>query len=199
MVFTSDNGCAPYIGAADLEQQGHYPSGPLRGYKSDVWEGGHRVPFLVRWPDVTARGGICDQLVHQADLMATLAEILETPLPENAGEDSFSLLPLLRGEDRTVREIGVSQSARGLLSIRRGPWKLIFGKGSGGWSPGEDTQPAQLYHLKNDLAEAHNLYADRPEIVSQLNQAMERLVVNGRSTPGPTQANDVPVQWTPLP
>ena len=195
VLFTSDNGCAPYIGAGDLQRQGHYPSGPLRGYKSDVWEGGHRVPFVVRWPGVVQPGRVCRRLVHQADLMATFADIVGQELPENAGEDSFSLLPLLQGEDCEVRETAVSQSMRGLPGVRRGPWKLIFGKGSGGWSPGEDDYPAQLYQLDEDLAESRNLYADRPEVVAQLNELFRRLVEEGRSTPGSSQANDVPVRW----
>jgi arylsulfatase A-like enzyme len=198
VLFTSDNGCAPYIGVADLERQGHYPSGLLRGYKSDVWEGGHRVPFIVRWPGVVRPGSVCGRLVHQADLMATFADIVKQPLPENAGEDSFSLLPLLEGANRDVRESAVSQSMRGVLALRRGPWKLIFGRGSGGWSPGEDAHPAQLYHLENDLAESRNLYAEHSETVSQLNELMQRLVRDGRSTPGPAQANDVPVRWKSL-
>lgn len=199
VLFTSDNGCAPYIGAADLERQGHYPSGPLRGYKSDAWEGGHRVPFIVRWPGVVKPGRVCGRLVHQADLMATFAVIVGQHLPGNAGEDSFSLLPLLQGEDREVREMAVSQSMRGLPAVRRGPWKLICGKGSGGWTQGEDDHPAQLYHLEDDLPETRNLYADRPEIVAQLNESFRRLVQEGRSTPGPAQANDVPVRWQSLP
>jgi len=198
VLFTSDNGCAPYIGVADLERQGHYPSGPLRGYKSDAWEGGHRMPFIVRWPGVVEPGSVCDRLVHQADLMATFADIVGQSLPENAGEDSFSLVPLLRGEDREVRETAVSQSMRGLLAVRRGPWKLIFGKGSGGWSPGEDAHPAQLYNLSDDLPEKQNLYAEQPEIVAQLNELMRRLVHDGRSRPGPPQPNDVPVRWKSL-
>ncbi len=112
-----------------------------------------------------------------------------------AGQDSFSLLPLLQGEDCEVRETAVSQSMRGLPGVRRGPWKLIFGKGSGGWSPGEDDYPAQLYQLDEDLAEIRNLYADRPEVVAQLNELFRRLVEEGRSTPGSSQANDVPVRW----
>jgi arylsulfatase A len=75
VIFTSDNGCAPYIGVKELEKKGHYPSGPFRGYKSDAWEGGHRVPFIVRWPGVVKPGSQCDQLVHQADLMATMAAL----------------------------------------------------------------------------------------------------------------------------
>jgi arylsulfatase A-like enzyme len=198
VLFTSDNGCAPYIGVADLERQGHFPSGPLRGYKSDAWEGGHRMPFIVRWPGVVEPGNVCNRLVHQADVMATFADIVGQRLPDDAGEDSFSLLPLLRGEDREVRETAVSQSMRGLLAVRRGLWKLIFGKGSGGWSPGEDDQPAQLYNLSDDLPEKQNLYADQPEIVAELNDLMRRLIHDGRSRPGPPQPNDVPVRWKPL-
>ena len=198
VLFTSDNGCAPYIGVADLERQGHYPSGPLRGYKSDVWEGGHRVALIVRWSGVVRPGRVCGRLVHQADVMATFADIVKQPLAENAGEDSFSLLPLLEGEDRDVRQTAVSQSMRGVLALRRGPWKLIFGRGSGGWTPGEDAHPAQLYHLGNDLSESRNLYADHAETVTELNELMQHLVRQGRSTPGPARANDVPVRWKSL-
>ncbi len=84
VIFTSDNGCAPYIGVQELEQKGHYPSGALRGYKSDVWEGGHRVPFIVRWPSVVKPGSLCARLVHQADLLATFSEVLGAKLPPNA-------------------------------------------------------------------------------------------------------------------
>ncbi|MFV2069163.1 MAG: arylsulfatase [Pirellulales bacterium] len=195
VVFTSDNGCAPYIGVHDLERMGHFPSGPLRGYKADVWEGGHRVPFVVRWPGVVEPGVVRGHLVHQADLLATCAEIVGATLPAGAGEDSVSLLPLLRGEDRPVREIAVSQSSSGLLAIRKGPWKLIFGPGSGGWDKGRDALPAQLYHLGDDLAERQNLYADKPEMVAELTLLMDVLVREGRSTPGMTQQNDVPVRW----
>ena len=195
VLFTSDNGCAPYIGVPEMESKGHYPSGPLRGYKSDAWEGGHRIPFIVRWPGVVTPGTVCDQLVHQADLLATCASILDVTLPANAGEDSVSLLPLLRGIDRPVRETAVSQSSRGLLAIRRGQWKLILGPGSGGWGKGRDEQPAQLYRLDNDLAESHNLYAEQPKIAAELTALMEALVRKGRSTPGEPQSNDVPVKW----
>ncbi len=92
VLFTSDNGCASYIGVRELERQGHFPSGPFRDYKASVYEGGHRVPFVVRWPGVTRAGSVCHQLVQQADIMATLAAIPGVSLPENAGEDSFSLL-----------------------------------------------------------------------------------------------------------
>jgi arylsulfatase A-like enzyme len=195
VLFTSDNGCAPYIGVADLEQKGHYPSGPLRGYKSDAWEGGHRVPLVVRWPRVVRGASVCDQLVHQADVMATCAEVLGVKLPEDAGEDSISLLPLLRGSQQAVRESAISTSSGGLFSVRRGTWKLIFGPGSGGWSKGSDEQPAQLFNLADDLGETRNMYNTRPEVVAELTSLMERLVNSGRSTPGGGGQNDVPVAW----
>ncbi len=195
VVFTSDNGCAPYIGAADLERRGHFPSGPLRGYKADVWEGGHRVPFVVRWPGVAEPGSASGQLVLQADLMATFADVLGAKLPDNAGEDSFSLVPLLRGVDEPIRATAVNYSANGLPAIRKGRWKLIFGPGSGGWSPSSDAPPMQLYDLADDLGETKNLAAEKPEVVAELTAAMEQLVAAGRSTPGPAQANDVPVAW----
>jgi arylsulfatase A-like enzyme len=195
VVFISDNGCAPYIGAAELEKKGHFPSGPLRGYKSDAWDGGHRVPMIVRWPGMVRKGTTCNQLVHQADLMATCAEIVGTKLPDDAGEDSVSLLPLLAGVDEPVRESAVSQSMRGLLSVRKGNWKMIFGPGSGGWSKGRDEHPGQLYDLSTDLAETTNLYLEKPELVQQLTSLMQSIVGDGRSTPGAKQKNDVKVKW----
>lgn len=197
VIFTSDNGCAPYINVAELEQKGHYPSGDLRGYKSDVWEGGHRVPFIVRWPGVAKAGGTCDQLVHQADLLATIAEILGTSLPPDAGEDSFSLLPLLRGGQTTVRQHAVSCSMKGLPGLRDGNWKLIFGQGSGGWTKGKDEQPIQLYNLAEDPGETTNVAHRHPERVTRMKQQMEQLITKGRSTPGPPQRNDVKVRRFP--
>lgn len=200
VLFTSDNGFAPYVGANHLEKQGHYPSGPFRGYKGDAWEGGHRVPFIVRWPGTVEPGTVCEQLVHQADIMATVAEFLEVDLPDEAAEDSFSLLPLLKGNGDSVREHAVSQGARGLFALRRGSWKMIFGPGGGGpWSdlsasPSDD-QPAQLYNLARDVAETDNLYAEHPEIVREMTALLEKLVARGRSTPGPARENAVPVKW----
>ena len=194
VIFTTDNGTAPYIGVAELEAKGHFPSGPLRGYKADAWEGGHRVPFIVRWPGRVAPGTRCDQLVHQADIFATVAGILDHELPPDAGEDSFSLLPLFRDPANSVREHAVSHSIRGVPALRRGPWKMIFGRGSGGWGQGADHHPAQLYNLADDIGESRNLYAEKPEIVAELTALMERLVAEGRSTPGPKQNNDVEVR-----
>ena len=199
VVFTSDNGCAPYIGVEDLEQQGHYPSGPLRGYKSDA---------LGRWPSravhralarYRSAGSVCDQLVHQADLMATFAEVLGWKLPDNAGEDSFSLMPLLNGDTSLCENHSISCSISGVPSLRQADWKYIAAPGSGGWGKGGDqTQPLQLYNLSDDLAETKNLAAAQPERVAQLQALLETLIANGRSNRGPPQQNDVDVRRFPV-
>jgi arylsulfatase A-like enzyme len=181
VLLTSDNGCAAYIGVQELERKGHFPSGPLHGYKASVFEGGHRVPFIVRWPAVTKPGSVCDQLVQQADVMATLAEIFGVKLADNAGEDSFSFLPLLRGSDEPIRTSAVN--CTGAPAIRQGEWKLILGK-----------QP-QLYNLANDLGETTNLAGQERELVAQMSNLLAKLVADGRSTPGEPQQNDVPVKW----
>jgi len=187
VVFTSDNGCAPYIGAKNMEAQGHFPSGPLRGYKGDVFEGGHRVPFVVRWPGVVRPGAVCRQLVHQADILATVADVLGAKLSADAGEDSFSLLPLLTGDDRPVRQHAVSCSSRGVAGLRQGPWKLICER-----DPQQGTD-VQLYNLDDDLGETRNRAADEPQRVAEMKALLNRLIADGRSTPGPAQANDVEV------
>lgn len=189
VIFTADNGCASYVGAKELEQKGHYPSGPLRGYKFDAWEGGHRVPFIVRWPGVVEPGAVCHQLVYQADFLRTFADVFSVKIPDNAGEDSFSLMPLLKGEDKPIRENAVSASVKGTPALRSGSWKYIPEPGSGG----DESQPVQLYNLADDLGETKNLAAAMPEKVADMNALLEKLITDGRSTPGAQQKNDVEV------
>jgi arylsulfatase A len=192
VILSSDNGCAPYIGAPEMEAKGHFPSGPLRGYKFDAWEGGHRVPFIVRWPGRVKPGSLSSQLVQQVDLMATFAEILGAELPDNAGEDSFSLLPLLEGKDQPIRDHGVSCSASGVPALRYGSWKIILGTpGHGGNGGGASN--IHLYNLADDLGETKNLAAEMPEKVTEMQALMEKLITEGRSTPGGKQKNDVEV------
>jgi arylsulfatase A len=202
VVFTSDNGCAPYVGAKELEAKGHFPSGPFRGYKADAWEGGHREPFVVRWPGVVKPGSRCGQTVCQADLMATLGEVIGATLPDNAGEDSLSLVPLLKGEDRPIHEAVVHHSAAGRFAIRAGKWKLLLCPGSGGAFVRADSDPeaakrglpaVQLYDMEADPGEQNNLQARHPEVVERLTRLLEKLVADGRSTPGTPQQNDVPI------
>jgi arylsulfatase A len=205
VIVTSDNGCSPAAGVEQLEKLGHYPSGPLRGYKADIWEGGHRVPFIVRWPERVPAGSRSNQLVCLNDLLATCAELLGENLPDDAGEDSFSFLPALlqRQPDpaRPVREAVVLHSIHGRFAIRQGKWVLALCPGSGGWSRPRDEEaakkglpPVQLYDLEADIGQQHNLADKHPQVVTQLRSLLEKYVADGRSTPGKPQRNDVPVE-----
>ena len=196
VVFTSDNGCSPAAKVDELESKGHYPSELRRGYKADIWDGGHRVPFIVRWPARIKAGVRTDQLTCLTDLMATSAEIVGARLPDSAGEDSVSMLPVLLGTSTVpVREAVVHHSIKGNFAIRQGRWKLELCKDSGGWSKGGvKDAPGQLYDMGKDVGELTNEYSAHPEIVSQLTKLLEKYVTDGRSTPGPSLKNDVPVE-----
>lgn len=201
LVVTSDNGCAPYIGAAELEQKGHFASGASRGYKSDIWDGGHRVPFIARWPEKVPAKTKCNQLVYLGDLMATCAELTDAKLSDNEGEDSVSIPPALLGRaEKPLREAVVHHSISGRFAIRQGNWKLELCPGSGGWSKPVDSDAAkqglplvQLYDLGNDCAEQHNVQAEHPEVVTRLTALLEKIIADGRSTPGQPQANDAEI------
>jgi len=192
VLLTSDNGCASYIGVKEMEAQGHYPSGPLRDYKASVYEGGHREPFIVRWPGVVKTSSVCHHYVHHADLIATLAAIWNVKLPDDAGEDSFNLLPLLKGDDRPIRPHGVNTACNGVPSVRRGAWKLILQADEAAKTE------VQLYNLATDLGETKNVAAENPTLVTEMRALLETLITNGRSTPGAVQKNDVRVRRYPL-
>jgi arylsulfatase A-like enzyme len=200
LVFlASDNGCAPYV-IKDLERKGHFPGGRSRGYKGDLWDGGHRIPFMVRWPGKVAAGTKCDQPICLTDLMATCAEIVGDRLPDNAGEDSVSLLPLLKGNRQPARDSVIHHSMLGKFAIRQGKWKLLLCAGSGCGSKPDDWHAErqgmpkqQLYDMVADPGERNNLQAAHPEIVEKLTRLLFKQVADGRSTPGKPQANDVPI------
>jgi arylsulfatase A-like enzyme len=194
LIFTSDNGCSPMAGVEKLEKQGHFPSANFRGYKADIWDGGHRIPFLARWSGVTKPGSTCGQLTCLTDLMATCAGILGVQLPDNAGEDSVNILPLLKGQDRPVREAVVHHSIGGMFALRQANSKLIFGTGSGGWSKNDsDKSPVQLYDMTQDVGERQNRQDTDQAEVARLTKLMEKYIADGRSTSGSLQKNDVPV------
>jgi arylsulfatase A-like enzyme len=208
VVFTADNGHCTYTerGAAILSSEGHvsghYPSGPWRGFKSDAWEGGHRVPMIIRWPGKVRPAAVCDSLVCLTDWVATVAELLGNPLPSDAGEDSVSFLPLLTQASPGRRVDIVNHSAQGRFAIRRGAWKLILGPGSGGYGAQPPDKvaretglpPIQLYNLEADPGETRNVQAEHPNIVKELTRLLDELIERGRSTPGPPQKNDVDVR-----
>ncbi len=193
--FTADNGCAPQANIPELLAKGHDPSYSLRGYKADVWDGGHRVPYVVRWPGVIQPGRVSDDIICHNNLLATCAEILGVELPDDAGVDSFSILPVLRG-DRDAEPTHphvIHHSISGRFAIRKGDWKFIAARGSGGWSKSDDNRPSQLYNMADDRNETNNLVNERPEIAAALTNLLETAVANGRTTPGPKQKNDVNV------
>jgi arylsulfatase A len=227
VIATSDNGVAPYVGVGpeqlrqlesrgfskketekgnqqrykELEAMGHFSSAELRGHKSDIWDGGHRVPAFVRWPGKIQPGSTNGQLSSLVDFMATCADILQVKLPAHAGEDSVSMLPAWLGQaTASAHEAVVFHSINGSFAIQQGDWKLELCSGSGGWGlpkPGsaqaKALPPVQLYNMSADLGERTNEYANHPELVARLTKLLEKYVADGRSTPGPPQKNDVPI------
>jgi arylsulfatase A-like enzyme len=206
LIFTSDNGCSPEADFAQLAELGHQPSYVFRGHKADIYEGGHRIPLLVRWPAEIQAGAVCKDTVCLVDLMATCADIVGAKLPDHAGEDSVSNLPVWQGQapDRSLREATVHHSVNGSFSIRKGRWKLEMCAGSGGWSyprPGEECEglpPIQLYDLKADISERRNVYDENPEVVAELKALLTKYVTDGRSTPGAKQDNAGGIEWPQL-
>jgi len=201
VILTSDNGCSPQANIPELLAAGHNPSHIYRGHKADAFEGGHRVPFLARWPAKVKPGSVADQLVGQIDFLATFADLLGQKLPETAAEDSVSFLPVLLGEEgSSLRNSIVSQSINGSFAIRDGQWKLLLCPGSGGWSaprPGKDDTSNlpgfQLYDLAADPGEKNNLVAAHPDRVAKMKSAMEEAIARGRTTTGPDLKNDVEI------
>jgi arylsulfatase A-like enzyme len=222
VMFSSDNGVAPYVGVdqeqlqqleakgfnraeaekggqarfKELEAMGHFSSGEFRGHKSDIWDGGHRVPTFVRWPAKIQAGTTSDQLVSLVDFMATCADIVQAKVPANAAEDSVSLLPvLLVKATAPVHDAVVFHSINGAFGIQQGNWKLELCAGSGGWGHPNQKEsnglpPVQLYDMTKDIGERTNEEASHPEIVARLTKLLEQYVADGRSTPGPKQTND---------
>ncbi len=195
-IFTSDNGCSPRAEFDELAAVGHKPGGIYRGNKADAYEAGHRVPFIVRWPNGVEAGGVSDATICLTDLFATMADITGGRTPNNAAEDSVSFLPALKGVPGQVREGTVHHSINGSFAIRKGKWKLLLCPGSGGWSvprPAEalkmELPPIQLFNLEIDPGETNNVYLTHKDIVKDLYLLLQSYVDNGRSTPGPRQAN----------
>lgn len=200
LIVTSDNGCSPQVDFPELAKLGHRPSYIFRGAKADIFEGGHRVPFIVRWPGRIEPGAKCDQTICHVDLLATSAELVGAKLPKNAGEDSVSILPALSGQMKPLREATVHHSVNGFFAIRQGKWKLAFCAHSGGWSEPRpnarnlaDLAPVQLYDLAADISEQKNVADANREVVDQLSALMQKYIADGRSTPGACQKNAVAV------
>ena len=216
VIFTSDNG-AEVTGEVKpgvydrVRQFAHRSSGGLRGAKRDAWEGGHRVPFIARWPGKIPAGAVSDETMCHVDFMATVAALLDVKLPDNAAEDSVNVLPVLLGKKRSApaREATIHHSAQGKFAIRKGDWVLIDApsgddnnrgpngepkwlKTERGYTPHD--HPGELFNLREDPAQQHNRYAEQPQLVTELKALLKKYQTEGRSTPGTAQQNDVPIQ-----
>jgi len=199
VIFTSDNG--PISPHRYKQTKPHRPAGPYRGYKTDAWDGGFRVPAIARWPKKIPAGRTYDGLFCLTDVFATVAALVGEDLPRWAGEDSFDQLPALLGESpaKAVRNSMITQSYIGVLSVRKDNWKLILDtKGSGGHegvTPGFEplimgppweimkSRTGQLYDVASDPYETNDLFDQRPEVVAELKRLLQKQIGNGRSRP----------------
>ena len=196
VIFTSDNGSYMHVWPEEKPDhkqddtvQGyhakvHRANGLLRGTKADVWEGGHRVPFIVRWPGKTKPAARCDKTLCLTDLLATCAEITGQTLLASGGEDSFSFLASLQGKPAAVRAPVINHSANGVFALRDGPWKMVFGNGSGGREQPRGKpfgKPYQLYDLNEDAAETHNIIDKHPDVAARLESTLDDIRTQGRS------------------
>jgi arylsulfatase A len=177
LIFTSDNGA--HWTPEDRQKYPHRANGPWRGQKADIYEAGHRVPFLVRWPGKLKPKSVSGEPACLTDLMATVADMTGTALPRNAGEDSFSLISAMNGR-KGARDHLIHHSNDGMFSIRQGEWKLIMGRGSGGFTEprriaAKSGEPeGQLFHIARDPAETNDVYAEHPEVVARLTALLRK-------------------------
>ncbi len=197
VIFTSDNGCSPEANFEVLAGHDHDPSAGFRGHKADIYEGGHRVPLIARWPGHIAAGRQTHSTVCLTDIYTTLQSITGQPRESSGGEDGFDLSPLFQDPTLEVRDSLISHSINGSFAIRRGPWKLCMAHGSGGWSSPREPEakkqglPAiQLFHLGDDPGETTNVASQHPQKVNELKTLLNQQVANGRCTPGPHLTND---------
>ena len=197
-IFSSDNGTSKAGNVEELAEKGHIVSAGFRGLKSDLWEGGHRVPFIVRWPAKVEAGSQSDQLICLTDFFATLSDITNVDLPAASAEDSVSFLPALSGKPiKSTRAGVIHHSISGHFAYRQGKWKLLLAKSSGGWSApterkaAKNAPKAQLYDMEQDSAETTNLYDTHPEVVERLLSQLESDITSGRSTDGEVSKNDI--------
>ncbi len=187
VVFTSDNGPVWY--PSDTERLRHSSTGSLRGMKADAYEGGHRVPFIVRWPHQTPANTINEHLICHTDMLATLASITRQQIPAGQAGDSLNQSPLLLNPnlDQPIRKTLITSNNAKYYGVRMGEWKMITGLGSGGFSPPRDVKPkageplGQLYNLRVDLSETSNLWNQHPEIIHQLQQILRVSQQTGRT------------------
>ena len=197
VIFSSDNGGLTNPASASAQRGAgygdgapppaptldHSANGPFRGGKGDIWEGGHRVPFLARWPGRIAPGSSSDETITLADMLATFAAVASVETPTEAGPDSFNILPVMLGGEQDPSPRVLHSGGKGILAIREGPWKLIDGQGGGGYRDGEPTpgEAPQLYNLANDPGEKTDVYSQHREVADRLQQLLHGFKRDGLS------------------
>ena len=196
VIFTSDNGpetiTMPYA-----EKYNHKSAWNFRGFKRDNWEGGHRVPMIVRWPTKKNNKKI-NNYIELTDIAATLSEITGVEVAEDFCEDSFSFLPIMDNkESPQTRELTVHHSVQGKWALRRGKWKILLHAGSGGndYPNLKDDSPVQIYDMEKDPFEQNNLYPEQKELIEEMRMLCLQLIAKGRSTPGPEQPVEMDGDW----
>ena len=197
VIFSSDNGCSRQAKIRQLRKLGHDVSAGYQGSKADIWDGGHRVPFIASWPNHIEPDSKCDQMIGLFDIFATIGDCLGVKVPTDSCEDSVSFFPAFKGEPiETDREGLIHHSISGHFAYRTKQWKLILARGSGGWSsPTEkqvpkDAPEGQLYRMDIDAQEQTNLYLSEPKKVADLLAKLTRDVNSGRTTDGAPSSND---------
>lgn len=201
VIFTADNGCSPMADFAALKAVGHAPSYLYRGAKADIYEGGHRVPFIVRWPGHIQPATTQATPICLTDFVATAADIAGVKLTSEQGPDSYSLLPLWLQRGHYKRTKMVHHSIDGVFALRQKNWKIIFSGGSGGWSEPTTAEAKtwslpspQVYRLDHDPEERHNLAGLYPRREFKLTARLQKIIRQGRSTPGPKLKNEVEIK-----
>ena len=176
VIFSADNGSSFEKGGKELQKKGHDPSGPYRDGKFSVYEGGHRVPFIAKWPGKIKPGSQSKETICLIDMLPTMAAILEQKLPPNAAPDGYNILPALLGHqsEKPIREATVHHGKGGSLAIRQGPWKLI--------APYRKNK-AELYNLSSDISESKNIASEHPDIVQSLTLLLKKYQTENRSAP----------------
>lgn len=176
-IITSDNGPVWY--PKDIERTGHSSTGKMKGMKGDAWEGGHRVPFIVRWPNGIKAGSVTGELSGFVDMLPTLADIVGDNTVSKQFKDGYTLKDVFAG-GKTAREDIVHMATGKYIAVRKGDWKYIPFLGSGGFSKPKFIKPkkgeytGQLYNLKDDPSETNNVFDKHPEIVAELKALMEK-------------------------
>ncbi len=205
IIFTADNGCSPNAEIDVLAEFGHSPNSIYRGTKADIFDGGHRVPFIVKWPGTVKANSMCDAPISLVSFVSTCADIVGAQLPANSAEDSYSILPLLKGKKMDVPPV-ILHSVSGFFAVRHGDWKLLACPHSGGWSyptinqyknKGESWPEYQLFNMTEEdgvreRTEA-NQYESQPEVAKEMIEMLEQAVNNGSTRKGAEGKNDVKV------